>query len=91
MTNRPNRWHPSAESGKRWNQTRAAGRCLVTGCPAPRYVSPAGWAQLRCREHEAELHRERWAAKHPGYRSYRRRSSGLGALADAVNAPEPVS
>ena len=85
MTNQPNRWHPSTESGKRWNECRAAGPCLVTGCPAPRYVSPAGWAQLRCREHEASAHRQRWAASHPGSRPYRRRVVGVDALADAVN------
>ena len=86
----PNRWYPSTPSGKRWNQTRAAGPCLEAGCSAPRYTSPGGWANLRCREHEADLHRERWAARHPDYRPYRRRVVGLGALADAVNAESTI-
>ena len=80
------RWHPSTATGRRWNQTRAAGRCLHPGCPARRYVSPGGFANLRCKPHEAALHRERWAAKHPDYRPYRHRAVGLAALADAVNA-----
>jgi len=82
----PNRWHPSTPSGRRWNECRAAGPCREMGCPAPRYVSPGGFAALRCKAHEFELHREQWQARHPGSRPYRRRSPGLDALADAVNA-----
>lgn len=87
MTNQePNRWHPATPSGRCWNERKAAHPCRVPGCERPRYQSPAGWVNLRCKEHEAELHRERWAATHPGSRPYRRRAVGLGALADAVNA-----
>jgi len=86
MTNGPNRWNVSTPSGRRWNATRAAGHCLVTGCERPRYVSPGGWAQLRCKPHEFEAHRLAWAARHPGSRAHRRRAVGLDALAAVVNA-----
>jgi hypothetical protein len=79
------RWHVATPAGRRWNECRAAGRCLSAGCPAPRYTSPGGWAQLRCGKHEASAHRERWAARHPGYRPYRHRAAGVDALVDAVN------
>jgi hypothetical protein len=78
------RWNPATPSGRRWNEHKATHPCRVAGCPHPRYVSPAGWVNLRCREHEAALHRERWAASHPDSRPYRRRSAGVAALAGAV-------
>ena len=64
----PNRWNVATASGRRWNEGKARNPCLEPGCTAPRYQSPAGWTNTRCREHEAEIHRQRWAARHPNYR-----------------------
>ncbi len=85
-----NRWNVATPGGKRWNECRAASPCLADGCPRPRYVSPAGWANLRCAQHEAEAHRARWLAHHPGARPHPRRGVGYGALVAAIDAaPDP--
>ena len=86
MTNQPSRWHVSTESGRRWNERKATHPCSIDGCDRSRYESPAGWVNTRCREHEAELRRTRWAGQHPDYRPYRRRTVGLEALCQAANA-----
>lgn len=75
-TDQPNRHHVSTASGRAWQERRAAGRCLVTGCDAARYRSPAGWVNTRCREHEAEIQRSRYAAAHPAYQP---RPAGRGS------------
>jgi hypothetical protein len=80
------RWHVSTPAGQRWQERRALGRCLSPDCDRPRYQSPGGWVNTRCRECGADYARERRQARHPGSRTYRHRSPGIGALADAVNA-----
>ena len=45
------------------SRIRAAQRpCIAPGCPEPRYVSPKGYVDSRCRLHEAEESRRRYVA-----------------------------
>ena len=53
------------------SRLRAAERpCRVSGCPEPRYISPRGYVDTRCRLHEAENSRERYLAKRPEHIPY---------------------
>jgi hypothetical protein len=79
---------PTTASGRRWNEGKARNPCLEPGCTAPRYQSPAGWVNTRCREHEALIHRQRWAAQHPAYQA---RPAGRAGATPTLPSPMTVS
>jgi hypothetical protein len=70
--------------------------CIVQGCAEPRYVSPSGYVDTRCRMHEAEDARRRYVASRTSTRPYVR-SAGpkhsrpcLGALVWDDQLQRPV-
>ena len=69
--------------------------CREPGCLDPRYVSPRGYVDTRCRIHEAEDSRERYLAKRPERIPYVRRTGPkaerpcLGPVSGAEPCDQP--